>query len=249
MTQLLSGKNAVVTGGTRGIGRGIVLALAKAGANVLTCYRQEGEAVESLARELKTIGGEHHLIQADVSRTEEVERLIDEARTRLGSIDVLVNNAGVISHIPYAELPLEEWERVLHTNLTAAFLVIQKALPLLGEGSSVINIGSRAAAVGIPLRAHYTASKAGMIGLTRSLCKELGRQGVRVNLVAPGIINTDDTDTLSAQEREHYKQRYANLMALGRFGKPEEVAGVVLFLASDLSAYVTGETIHVDGGV
>ncbi len=249
MTQLLSGKNAVVTGGTRGIGRGIVLALAKAGANVLTCYRQEGEAVESLARELKTIGGEHHLIQADVSRTEEVERLIDEARTSLGSIDVLVNNAGVISHIPYAELPLEEWERVLHTNLTAAFLVIQKALPLLGEGSSVINIGSRAAAVGIPLRAHYTASKAGMIGLTRSLCKELGRQGVRVNLVAPGIINTDDTDTLSAQEREHYKQRYANLMALGRFGKPEEVAGVVLFLASDLSAYVTGETIHVDGGV
>jgi 3-oxoacyl-[acyl-carrier protein] reductase len=249
MSLQLSGKNAIVTGGTRGIGRGIVLALARAGANVLTCYRQEGEAVESLARELKTIGGDHHLVQADISRTEDVERLVEEARTRFGSVQVLVNNAGVISHVPYAELPLEEWERVLHTNLTSAFLVIQKTLPLLGEGSSIINIGSRAAAVGIPLRAHYTASKAGMIGLTRSLCKEVGRQGVRVNLVAPGIINTDDTDTLSEKEREQYKQRYANLMALGRFGKPEEVAGVVLFLASDLSAYVTGETIHVDGGV
>jgi 3-oxoacyl-[acyl-carrier protein] reductase len=245
----LSGKNAVVTGGTRGIGRGIVLALARSGANVLTCYRQEGEAVESLARELKDIGGDHHLIQADVSVTEDVERLVEEAKTRFGTVQILVNNAGVISHVPFGELPLEEWQRVLHTNLTASFLVIQKALPLLQGGASVINIGSRAAAVGIPMRAHYTASKAGMIGLTRSLCKELGRQGVRVNLVAPGIINTDDTDTLSEAEREHYKQRYANLMALGRFGKPEEVAGVVLFLASDLSAYVTGETIHVDGGV
>jgi 3-oxoacyl-[acyl-carrier protein] reductase len=245
----LSGKNAVVTGGTRGIGRGIVLALARAGANVLTCYRQEGEAVESLARELKDIGGDHHLVQADISRTEDVERLVEEARTRFGTVQILVNNAGVISHVPFGELPLEEWQRVLNTNLTASFLVIQKSLPLLNGGASVINIGSRAAAVGIPMRAHYTASKAGMIGLTRSLCKELGRQGVRVNLVAPGIINTDDTDTLSADEREQYKQRYQNLMALGRFGKPEEVAGVVLFLASDLSAYVTGETIHVDGGV
>jgi 3-oxoacyl-[acyl-carrier protein] reductase len=245
----LSGKSAVVTGGTRGIGRGIVLALAGSGANVLTCYRQEGEAVESLARELKDIGGDHHLVRADISQPEEVERLVEEARTRFGTVEILVNNAGVISHVPFGELPLAEWERILHTNLTSSFLVIQKALPLMTGGASVINIGSRAAAVGIPLRSHYTASKAGMIGLTRSLCKELGPQGIRVNLVAPGIINTDDTDTLSSDEREHYKQRYQNLMALGRFGKPEEVAGVVLFLASDLSAYVTGETIHVDGGV
>lgn len=249
MNAQLTGKNALVTGGTRGIGRSIVLNLAKAGANVLTCYRQEGEAVESLARELKEIGGEHHLVQADVSKVDDVELLVDEARTRLGSVEVLVNNAGVISHVPFADLPLEEWQRIIDTNLTAAFLVTQKALPLLGEGASVINVGSRAAVVGIPMRAHYTASKAGMIGLTRSLCKELGRQGIRVNLVAPGVINTDEAGALSDDEAEKYKQRYQNLMALGRFGKPEEVAGAVIFLASDLSAYITGETIHVDGGV
>jgi 3-oxoacyl-[acyl-carrier protein] reductase len=244
----LSGKNAVVTGGTRGIGRGIVLALANAGANVLTCYRQEGEAVESLARELKETGGQHHLVRADVGQPAEIERLVEEARTRLGSVHVLVNNAGVISHIPFEDLALEEWHRILDTNLTGTFLVIQKALPLLPAGASIINIGSRAAVVGIPLRTHYTASKSAMIGLTRSLCKELGKRGIRVNLVAPGVINTDDAH-LSDTQREQYTQRYQHLMALGRFGRPEEVAGAVLFLASDLSGYVTGETIHVDGGI
>lgn len=245
----LTGKNAVVTGGTRGIGRGIVLALANAGANVVTCYRSDGEAVASLDRELKETGGRHQLVQADVSREEDVERLVAAVRTGYGSVDVLVNNAGVISHIPFAELPVEEWRRVLDNNLTAAFVVTQKLLPLLGEGASIVNIGSRAAVVGIPHRAHYTASKAGMIGLTRSLCKELGGRGVRVNLVAPGVINTDEDDTLTDDEKATYTKRYAHLMALGRFGRPAEVAGAVLFLASDLSAYVTGETIHVDGGI
>lgn len=245
----LDGRNAVVTGGTRGIGRGIVLALARAGANVLTCYRQEGEAAESLACELKDIGGDHHLVQADISRPEDVARLTEEATTRFGRVDVLVNNAGVISHVPFSELPLEEWDRVLRTNLTATFLVVQSLLPLLGEGSSIVNIGSRAAVAGVPLRSHYTASKAGIVGFTRSLCKELGQRGIRVNVVAPGIINTDDTETLTEAQREQYKKRYAGLMALGRFGTPDEIAGPVLFLASDLSTYVTGETIHADGGV
>jgi 3-oxoacyl-[acyl-carrier protein] reductase len=246
----LTGKNAIVTGGSRGIGRGIVRALAQAGANVITCYRTDGEAVASLDRELKETGGQHHLVQADVSRSEDVERLVEEARTRYGTVDILVNNAGVISHIPFAELDVEEWRRVLDNNLTAAFVITQKLLPLFGEGASIINIGSRAAVVGIPQRAHYTASKAGMIGLTRSLCKELGPRGIRVNLVAPGVINTDEEEQkLSDAQKQQYKQRYQHLMALGRFGKPDEVAGAVLYLASDLSAYVTGETIHVDGGI
>jgi 3-oxoacyl-[acyl-carrier protein] reductase len=245
----LVGKNALVTGGTKGIGRGVVLSLAKAGANVITCYRTQNEAAESLARELKDIGGDHHLIQADVSSPADVERLIEEARNRLGSLNILVNNAGVISHVPFAELPIEEWQRVLDNNLTGVFLVIQKALPLLGEGASVITIGSRAAVAGIPLRSHYTASKAGLIGLTRSLAKELGKRGIRVNLVAPGVIDNDTDGTMTDDEREMYAKRYQHMVALSRFGMPEEIAGAVLFLGSRLSTYITGETIHVDGGM
>ncbi|MFG1706580.1 SDR family NAD(P)-dependent oxidoreductase [Nonomuraea sp. M3C6] len=239
----LAGKKAIVTGGTRGIGRAIVLALAQAGADVITCYRQEGEAADQLARELKELGDQHHVIKADVGKPEEIERLVEECRSRFGSLDVVVNNAGAISHIPFAELTVEEWRQVLDTNLTGAAFVVGKALPLLGEGASIINVGSRVATVGVPLRAHYTAAKAGLIGLTRSLAKELGPKGIRVNVVAPGPVETEMD--IPAPVRE----RYQNLIALGRLGTSEEIANVVLFLASDLSSFVCGETIHVDGGI
>jgi 3-oxoacyl-[acyl-carrier protein] reductase len=189
---VLDGKKVLVTGGSRGIGRAIVLALAGAGADVMTCYRTEGEAVDSLARELKNTTGDHHLIRADVSDQDDLARLIDEAGQRYGRLDALVNNAGVISHIPFAELSLQEWRRVLDNNLTAPFEVTQRALPLLPEGASVVTIGSRVATIGIPLRAHYTAAKSGLIGLTRSLAKELGGRGIRVNVVAPGPIETEE---------------------------------------------------------
>jgi 3-oxoacyl-[acyl-carrier protein] reductase len=239
----LAGRKALVTGGTRGIGREVTRVLAQAGADVLACYRQHGEHVEQLARQLKEIPGDHHLVRADVSEPADVESLIAECQTRFGSLDVIVNNAGVISHEPFDRLPHAEWRRVLDINLTGAYLVVQGALPLLGPGSSVVNIGSRAATVGIPLRAHYTAAKAGMIGLTRSLCKELGPRGIRVNLVAPGVIATELE--LPAEVRA----RYEAMTALRRLGTPNEIAAVVCFLASDLSAYLTGETIHVDGGI
>lgn len=239
----LSGRKALVTGGVRGIGREITLALARAGADVLTCYRTEGEHIDQLARELKETAGEHHLVRADVSDPAEVKALIQECRARYGELGVVVNNAGVISHTPFEELALEDWSRILNTNLTGAFLVAQQALGLMSPGGSIINVGSRAATVGIPLRAHYTAAKAGMIGLTRSMCKELGPRGIRVNLVAPGVIATEAE--LSAEVRA----RYEGMTALRRLGTPADVAAVVCFLASDLAAYVTGETIHVDGGI
>ncbi|MEV7027555.1 SDR family NAD(P)-dependent oxidoreductase [Kitasatospora sp. NPDC093558] len=245
----LTGKRILVTGGSRGIGRGIVLALARAGARTVACYRTESPAVAGLREELAATGAEHHLVQADVSVPEDVERLVSTAKEHFGALDVVVNNAGVISHVPFAELPLEEWRRVLDTNLTAPFMVIQKALPLLSAGSSVITVGSRAAVIGIPLRAHYTASKAGLIGLTRSLMKELGPKGIRVNLVAPGVIETEEFETAPPEEVARVKSRYQGLTGLGRLGTPDEIAGAVLFLSSDLSRYVTGETIHVDGGI
>ncbi|MFI6496462.1 SDR family NAD(P)-dependent oxidoreductase [Nonomuraea typhae] len=237
----LDGKAALVTGGTRGIGRAVTLALARSGAGTVACYRNESEAVDTLARELKTIGGEHRLTRADVAEPADVTRLIAECQNTFGRLDVVVCNAGVISHVPFAELTLEEWGRIVDTNLTGAFTVAQQALPLMRPGSSLIFIGSRVASVGLPLRAHYTASKAALTGLTRTLCKELGPLGVRVNVVAPGII---DTVELPAERADQYKR----IISLGRLGRPEEVANVVVFLAGDAASYVTGEVINVDGG-
>lgn len=245
MTIRITHKNALVTGGTRGIGRAIVLALAGAGASVVSCYRHDIEAADALATELKETEGQHHLVQADVSQPADVDRLAAECRDRLGSVDIVVNNAGTISHIPFGQLPLAEWHRVIDTNLTGPALVIQKMLPLMPDGGSIINVGSKVATVGVPMRAHYTAAKAGIAGLTRSLCKELGPRGIRVNVVAPGVIATEEAANLPPE----IQARYRGLTALGRLGEPAEVAEVVLFLASDLSRYVTGETVNVDGGI
>ncbi|MFF4403280.1 SDR family NAD(P)-dependent oxidoreductase [Streptomyces sp. NPDC001262] len=245
----LDGAKALVTGGTRGVGRGIVLALARAGVDVITCYRQEGEAVSTLVRELKETGGDHHVVRADLADPAQVTGLIERCRTHYGRLDVVVNNAGVISHVPYGELPLAEWQRILDVNLTAAHLVIQQALPLLGEGSSVISIGSKSSEVGIPLRAHYTATKAALRGLTRSLAKEFGPQGIRFNVLALGVIETEALEAMPAEQAAVMRKRYSEKTALGRLGRPDEVAGAVLWLASSLSSYVTGATVHVDGGI
>lgn len=245
----LKGKKALVTGGTRGVGRGIALALAEAGADVLTCYQQESEAVTSLEAALKQTDGDHRVVRADVSDPGSVEELIAEARTRYGRLDLVVNNAGAISHIPYAELPLEEWRRIVDTNLTGVHLVIQSALPLLREGSSVVSIGSKAVEAGIPLRSHYTATKAALVGLNRSLAKEFGGKGIRFNIVALGVIETENLHKMPEDQQKLMIERYSAKTALGRLGTPDEVAGAVLWLASDLSRYVTGATIGVDGGI
>lgn len=245
----LKGKKALVTGGTRGVGRGIVLALARAGVDVVTCYRQEGEYVDSLERELKEIGGDHHVLRADVAEPAEIEHLLQRTAELHGRLDLLVNNAGAISHIPYADLPLDEWQRILAVNVTGSHLVIQHALPLLGDGSSVVSIGSKAVEAGIPLRSHYTATKAALVGLNRSLAKEFGSKGIRFNVLALGVVETENFHQLPEDQRKLMTERYSAKTALGRLGRPDEVAGAVLWLASDLSRYVTGATIGVDGGI
>ncbi|WP_018505691.1 SDR family NAD(P)-dependent oxidoreductase [Parafrankia discariae] len=241
----LAGKRALVTGGTRGIGRAVVLGLAQAGATVVVGHQRQTEDAESLRRELKDTGNDHLLVQADVADPAQITELVSAAGTHLGGLDIVVNSVGTISHIPYAELPLDAWTQVLTTNLTATHLVTQGALPLLGDSGTVVNIGSGAGLVGVPLRAHYTAAKTGLIGLTRSLSKELGSKGIRVNLVSPGVIETDQAAGMPPAARA----AYTNRIPLGRLGEAHEVAAVVLFLASDVSSYVNGATFTVDGGI
>lgn len=249
MTIALNDRTVLVTGGTRGIGRAVVLGLAAAGANVVTCYRNDGEHVETLSRELKATAGEHRVIRADVTDPAAVARLFTEIESAYGRLDAVVSNAGVISHVPFAELPLDEWHRVLDSHLTGAFLVVQRALPLLGDGASVVIVGSRVATVGLPLRSHYTAAKAGLVGLARSLSKELGKRGVRVNVIEPGVIETEEAAKLPPEQYQALQERYRQLTAIGRLGTPDEVADVALFLVSDLSRYVTGACVAVDGGI
>jgi 3-oxoacyl-[acyl-carrier protein] reductase len=241
----LTGKRVLLTGGSRGIGRAIAIGLARAGAKVTACYNRESEDVERLRGELAEIGGGSRLVQADVSDPASVERFVSDARQALGSFDALINNAGIVSHKPIDQLELEEWRRVIDTNLTGAYQVTKAALPAMGEGASIVNITSAVAMRGMPARTHYISSKAGMIGFTRALCKEVGGRGIRVNAVAPGIIETDQTAGLD----EAGRARYAGLAALNRLGRPEEIADLVLYLTSDRSSFVSGQTINVDGGI
>ncbi|MFI6930357.1 SDR family NAD(P)-dependent oxidoreductase [Streptomyces sp. NPDC050287] len=242
----LHGKHALVTGGTRGIGRAVSQALARAGAGVTACYQRDLEAAAALERELKLAGGaDHGTVRADLGTPDGVSRLVESYRERHSALDVLVHNAGAISHVPFEQLDAAEWHRVLDVNLTAAYLLVQQALPLLGPGASVVLIGSKVAQVGVPLRAHYTAAKAGLTGLARSLCKELGPRGIRVNVVAPGVTESPAVDRLSPEQRA----RYESMAALRRLGTPEDVAAAVTFLAGDGAGYITGETLHVDGGM
>jgi 3-oxoacyl-[acyl-carrier protein] reductase len=245
----LAGKKALVTGGTRGIGRGVVLSLARQGVDVVTCYRQESEAALSLERELKGIGGNHHVVRADLADPAQITELLGEVRTRFGQLDVIVNNAAIIKHVPYDKLPLEEWQRTLDTNVTAVHLVIQGALPLLHEGSSVMSLSSKSIEVGIPLRAHYTTTKAALHGLNRSVARELGSRGIRFNILSLGMIHTEAIDAMPEEQRALMIQRYSDKTALGRLGTPDEVAGAVSWLSSDYARYVTGAVIPVDGGI
>lgn len=239
------GKHVLVTGGARGIGRATVLALAARGAAVTACYVNESERVESLRAELDELGARGTLVRADISDHEDAARLAAGAHERFGAVDAVVNNAGVISHHPLRDLPPAEWQRVLDTNLSGMYHVIRGVLPYVAESASIVNISSAVAHHGMPGAAHYVASKAGVMGLTRALAKELGPQGIRVNCIASGLIETDQMKAVTAEG----KARYEQMISLGRLGRPEEIADVVLFLASPAARYVTGATLDVDGGI
>ncbi|MGX1881786.1 SDR family oxidoreductase [Streptomyces sp. NPDC055287] len=241
----LKGKHVLVTGGARGIGRATVLALAAQGASVTACYVNESEQVASLRRELDEQGAQGTLVRCDITDHEQAERLSAEAHRTYGAIDAVVNNAGVISHLPLEKLAPDEWHRILDTNLTGMYHVIRAALPYVADVASIVNISSAVAHHGMPAAAHYVASKAGVIGLTKALAKELGPRGIRVNCVASGLVETDQMKAVTAEGRARYEQ----MIALGRLGRPEEIADVVLFLVSHAARYITGATLDADGGI
>jgi 3-oxoacyl-[acyl-carrier protein] reductase len=240
-----AGTRILVTGGSRGIGRAIALRFAEHGASGVVCHRRPSPQAASLREELARQPGDWAVVEADVADPASVSALVSGARSRLGGIDVLVNNAGVVGHVELERMELAQWHEVLETNLTAMYLTTRACMDGMRSGGSVVNVTSAVAMVGLAGRTHYTASKAGVIGFTRSLAKELGPRGIRANAIAPGVIDTDQASGLTPDQRA----RYAQLAALGRLGRPEDVADAALFLASDGARFVSGVTLNVDGGI
>jgi 3-oxoacyl-[acyl-carrier protein] reductase len=234
----LEGKTALVTGGSRGIGRAIAVELARAGASVVVGYRSGAEEAEAAAGE---IGG--LAVQADVSQPEDAKRLVEEA----GDLDILVNNAGITRDGLLARMPDDDWRDVIDTNLGGVFHMCRAAARgmMKRRKGAIVNVSSVVGLHGNPGQTNYSAAKAGIIGFTKALARELGNRGVRANVVAPGYVETRLTDELP----EDLKQAMLANTPLGRFGSPEDVAGAVRFLCSDEASFITGEVVLVDGGL
>lgn len=243
--QHLKDKVAVITGASRGIGKAAALALASQGAKVVINYARSSEAAEATVQEIISAGGGAIALQADVSQNAEVENLIKQTLDKFGRIDVLVNNAGITKDTLLLRMKPEQWQAVIDLNLTGVFLctkAVSKTM-LKQRSGRIINIASVAGQMGNPGQANYSAAKAGVIGFTKTVAKELANRGVTVNAVAPGFIETDMTHDLKSDD-------IIQFIPLGRYGKPEEVAGTIRFLAADPAAsYITGQVFNVDGGM
>ena len=245
----LKGTVAVVTGGSRGIGRSVVKHMTAAGAKVVFSYVTDMPSAHSIVAEVESAGGTAIAVPADVSRRDEAESIVEEAQTRFGHIDVLVNNAGIWNSrdIPIEEMTDEEWDGMMAVNLKGMFYTIRAAVPLMKERRQgrLINVASTAGQRGEAFHAHYAVTKAAVFGLTKSLAAELAPSGILVNTVAPGWVDTDmSAEPLHGPDRARIDQT----IVLRRPGTADEIAGAILFLASPLSSYMTGATISVNGG-
>jgi acetoacetyl-CoA reductase/3-oxoacyl-[acyl-carrier protein] reductase len=242
-------KTAIITGGGRGIGRAITLALSQKKFKVVVTYITQRDRCEQTAAEVDKLGGEALVIQADVTKRESVRQLISTATEKFGTVDVLVNNAGILQQKPFNTISDEEWDTMLATNLKSVFLCSQEVMPVMVRqgGGSIINISSSGGQLGGMLAVHYAVSKAGVISLTRSLARVGAPDGIRVNCVTPGLIETE----MSQKEihSEVGQQKIGREIPLRRAGLASEVAGAVVFLASEEAAYITGQSINVNGGL
>jgi 3-oxoacyl-[acyl-carrier protein] reductase len=243
----LKSKVALVTGAGRGIGRAIALQLANAGTRVAINYNASAAAAEALVAEIAESGGEALAIKADISRLEEATALVEQVLAQWGQLDILVNNAGITRDNLLLRMKEDEWDRVIEVNLKGCFNCCKAAIRPMSRArqGSIINIASVVGLRGNAGQANYAAAKAGIIGLTRSLAREMGSRGIRVNAVAPGFIDTDMTSVLPAQ----LKERMLEAIPLGRVGTGDDVARLVEFLAGSGAAYITGQVIAVDGGM
>lgn len=243
----LNGKVAIVTGASRGIGKAIALALAGAQADVVVNYAGRAQAAEETAETIRQMGRRSLVYQADVSDGQQVQKLVDATIAEFGKVDILVNNAGITRDNLILRMKEEDWDSVLAVNLKSAFNTIKAvSRPMIkARCGRIINISSVVGLYGNAGQANYAAAKAGLIGLTKSMAKELGARNITVNAIAPGFISTEMTDNLSAEARE----KLTSAIALKRLGNPEDVSSLVAFLASDFCSYITGQVIGVDGGI
>jgi 3-oxoacyl-[acyl-carrier protein] reductase len=236
----LSGRVALITGASRGLGRAIALALAEAGADIALNYREAAEKAEEVRRAVEAVGGKAITVQADVSFADEVAHLVESTERELGAPAILVNNAGIARPQAIADIREQDWDDILAANLKSVFLVTQRVLPAMRTAhfGRIINISSVAAQLGGVIGPHYAASKAGMIGITHSYASLLAKEGITANAIAPALIRTDMV-TNNPKARP-------DIIPMGRFGEPDEVASIALMLA--LNGYITGQTINVNGG-
>jgi len=242
----LSGKTAIVTGGGQGIGKATGAALHAAGANVVLNYFPDGDGANQKIAEAAAseFGDRATALAADVRNMDDMSQMAETTVERFGGLDIVVNNAGILRDRSFKKMSQNEWQDVIDTNLTGVFNSCKAAVAHLGEGGAIINVASLSAVTGFFGQANYASAKAGVMTLTKVLSKELARGNVRVNSVAPGVVMTEMGESIPEENR---KAMLANV-PLNRFAQPSEIADVILFLASDLSSYVTGQTIHVNGG-
>lgn len=242
----LRGQVAIITGGARGIGRATTIELANAGARVLINYQRSAGAAEALAAEIVAAGGDAFAYQADVADEQAVTSMVQAVLDRWGKIDILVNNAGITADAPLARLRPEQWQHVIETDLTSVFLCCRAVIPAMQRAGygRIVSVSSLAALAGNVGQTNYAAAKAGIIGLSRSLAREVARDGITVNVVAPGYIETDMVETVPETLRAWALQA----IAIGRFGRPEEVSAAIRFLVSPRASYITGHVLTIDGG-
>ena len=240
-------KVAIVTGASRGIGRAIALELAKEGAKVAFTYQKSDEQAKSLLKELEDMGNGGLSFKGDVRNLSLAKEFVDQVRSFFGSLDILVNNAGITRDKALMNMEKEDWQDVIDTNLNGYFNMARSCIVtfLKQKSGNIVNISSISGISGIARQTNYSAAKAGIIGLTKALAKEVAPYNIRVNCVAPGFIETDMTNAM----KDDVKEKSRNNIPFGRFGKPEEVAKAVSFLLSERSGYITGQVIKVDGGL